>query len=153
MNNSKSYYCTKCEREISSVEKKEFKNLCEGCSKLDSSNQDIKRYISIGAAIIPIIAFSVWFLILLLVIIIENITQSVFFADWINFVNSYNFFIEPLQILLHPIVFSTLIATFLYGIITRGISIKNKVSFFTINIILGFLILIIYIFLIILLFS
>lgn len=127
--------------------------MCEGCYKLEISNLEIKKYIKTAILIIPLFALFIWFLILLLVIIIENITQGVFFTDWINFINSYNFFIEPLQILLHPIVFSILIATVLYGIISRGIHLKNKVFFFTINITLGLLILIIYVFVIILLFS
>ncbi len=153
MNDKKKYYCRHCDEEITSLQKKNYRGLCPECASLVDTKKTLKSYLLIGVFIVPLLAVGMWFMLNFAVIGVELLTGGDFFSEWINFSQTYNFLNEPFDILYHPIFFSLILSIFSFIIVARGIRLEKKSGYYIMFFIGWIITLIIYVFLVISLFS
>lgn len=153
MNDEKKFYCRHCDEEITTLQKKNYRGLCPECASLVETKKTLKSSLLIGVIIIPLIAVVMWFMLNFAVMGVEFITNGDFFSEWVNFYQTYDFLNEPFDILYHPIFFSLILSIFSFIIIARGIRLEKNPGYYIMFFIGWIITLMIYVFLVISLFS
>ena len=153
MNDEKKFYCRHCDAEITALQKKNYRGLCPECASLVETKKALKSYLVVGVIIIPLLAVVMWFMLNFAVMGVEVITGGDFFSEWVDFYRTYDFLKKPFDILYHPIFFSLILSLLSFIVVTRGIRLKKKTVYYIMFLIGLILTLMIYVFIVISLFS
>ncbi len=153
MTEGKIYYCKYCDGEITHSQKKNHKGMCEKCMVLEKHEGKLLQYLVIGALVIPFLTIIMWNAIINMIFVVENFTDGDFYSEWMNFYLTHDFLEVPFEFLYHPLAFSILLAIISFIIIFYGINQKQQIGYYLIFAIAWIITLVIYIFLVIILFS
>jgi len=153
MNDVKKFYCRHCDTEITDLQKKNYRGLCPECASLVETKKTFKSYLVIGIIIVPLLTVVMWFMLNFAVMGVEFITNGDFFSEWVNFYRTYDFLKDPFDFLYHPIFFSPILSIITFIVVTRGIRSVKKPAYYIMFLVGLIITLMIYVFLVISLFS